>query len=215
MYGAVVKMKKVILIILLVMMVGLVSAIEVTLNQNIETKEILKRVGKGIGSIQKERMLFDENGTNYMNETYIDELKRIEQGCDGNFCYFKLFEEGGINKEFKVKLKKICSKQGICEEFGEEYECCLSWRAESEEEILDKANIKSDLILNHIASVTLRRESKSGVQIVQKTYYSCVVKSILKRECPFGISGGLHTRCYLVERGKSPWDYCSTGWVEI
>ena len=161
MYGVVVKMKKVILIILLVMMVGLVSAIEVTLNQDIE---VLSRVGKGIGSIQKERMLFDENGTNYMNETYIDELNRTELGCDGNFCYFKLFEEGGINKEFKVKLEKICSKEGMCKEFGEEYECCLSWRAETEEEIKNKADIKTDSILNNIASVTLDRESRVRTQ---------------------------------------------------
>ncbi len=214
MYGAVVKMKKAILIILLVMMVGLASAIEVTLNQDIETKEVLSRVGKGIGSIQKERMLFDENGTNYANETYIDELKRIEQGCDGSYCYFKLFEEGGINKEFKVKLKKICSKEGMCEEFGEEYECCLSWRVETEQEILSKANIKSDSILNHIASVTLKREGK--VQIVQEIqYYSCESKSISSRECPGGISGGLHTRCYLETKGKSPWDYCQSSWVEV
>ena len=163
MYGVAFKMKKTILI-LMVLMIGLVSAIEMNLNLSTETKEVLTRVGKGIGSIQKERMLFDENGTNYMNETYIDNLKRIEQGCDGNYCYFKLFENGGINKEFKVKLKKICSKEGMCKEFGEEYECCLSWRAETEEEITSKADIKTDSILNNIASVTLRRESRKRVR---------------------------------------------------
>ena len=162
-----IKMKKTILIILMILMIGLVSAVALEMslsNLNAETKEVLTRVGNGIGSIQKERMLFDENGTNYMNETYIDELNRTELGCDGSFCYFKLFEEGGINKEFKVKLKKICSKEGMCKEFGEEYECCLEWRAETEEEIKNKADIKTDSILNHIASVTLDRESRVRTQ---------------------------------------------------
>ncbi len=139
-----------------------ISALEITItNISLENKNALLRVGSGIGSVEKIRQLFDENGTNYMNETYIDKLEMFKQECDGNYCYFKLFEEGGINKEFKVKLKKICSKEGMCEEFGEEYECCLNWRAETEEEISSKANIKSESILNHIASVTLRRELKA------------------------------------------------------
>ena len=147
-------------------MIGLVTAVtlEISLNLSTETKEVLTRVGKGIGSIQKERMLFDENGTNYLNETYIDELKLINQDCEGDYCHFKLFEEGGINKEFKVKLEKICAKEGICKEEGMEYECCLEWRAETDEEILTKAEIKTEEILNHIASVTLDREAGSKIK---------------------------------------------------
>ena len=159
-------MKKTILV-LLVLMIGLVTAQVITnidLNLDAETTEVLSRVGKGIGSIQKERMLFDENGTNYLNETYIDELKLINQNCEGDYCYFKLYEESGINKEFKVKLEKICAKEGMCKEEGEEYECCLNWRAETDEEVLAKAEIKTEEILNKIASVTLDREARNKVK---------------------------------------------------
>ena len=156
-------MKKTILV-LLVLMISLVSAVTLEMNLSQETKEVLTRVGKGIGTIQKVRMLFDENGTNYLNESYLDELKMVEQGCEGDYCYFILFEEGGINKEFKVKLEKICAKEGMCIEEGEEYECCLIWRAETDEEVLAKAGIKTEEILNHIADVTLDREARSKVK---------------------------------------------------
>ncbi len=156
-------MKKTILI-LMVLMISLVSAVTLNTNLTTETKEVLTRVGKGIGSIQKERMLFDENGTNYANETYIDELKLINQNCEGDYCYFKLYEEGGINKEFKVKLTKICANEGMCIEEGEEYECCLTWRDETDVEVLTKAETKSEEILNHIASVTLDREARNKVK---------------------------------------------------
>lgn len=33
-------------------------------------------------------------------------------------------------------------------------------------------------------------------------------------ECPGGLSGGKHTRCYLNEE-KNSWDYCRGGWVEV
>uniref|UniRef100_A0A6H2A218 Uncharacterized protein n=1 Tax=viral metagenome TaxID=1070528 RepID=A0A6H2A218_9ZZZZ len=33
--------------------------------------------------------------------------------------------------------------------------------------------------------------------------------------CEGGLSGGLHTRCYLNESGKSPWKVCSSGWEDI
>ena len=156
-------MKKIILILML-LMIGLVLAIEMNLNLSTETNIILSRVGKGIGDIEKTRQLFDENGTNYLNESYVDELKLINQDCDGDYCHFKLYEEGGINKEFKVKLEKICAKEGMCIEEGEEYECCLIWRAETDEEILTKAEIKTEEILNHIASVTLDREARNKVK---------------------------------------------------
>ncbi len=147
--------------IFLILIFG-ISALEITItNISLENKNALLRVGSGIGTIQKERMLFDEEGINYTNETYIDELKMLEQGCDGDYCYFKLFEEGGINKEFKVMLEKICAKEGICKEEGEEYECCLEWRDETDEEVLAKAETKSEEILNNIASVTLDREAGS------------------------------------------------------
>ncbi len=156
-------MKKTILI-LMVLMISLVSAVTLEMNLSQETKDVLSRVGKGIGSIQKERMLFDENGTNYLNETYIDELKLINQDCDGDYCHFILFEENGINKPFEIELEKICAKEGMCIEEGEEYECCLIWRAETDEEVLAKAGIKTEEILNHIADVTLDREARSKVK---------------------------------------------------
>ena len=33
-------------------------------------------------------------------------------------------------------------------------------------------------------------------------------------DCPGGLSGGSHTRCYLNEEQNS-WDYCSSGWIEV
>ena len=147
----------------MVLMIGVVSAVTLQSNLNLttETKNILEGVGKGIGSIQKERMLFNESGDNYANETYIDELKLINKDCNGDYCYFQLYEEGGINKEFKIELESICAKEGMCIEFEEEYECCLIWRAETDEEILAKAEIKAEQILNNIASITLDREARS------------------------------------------------------
>ncbi len=207
-------MKKTILIILGILMIGLVTAQVITnidLNLDEETKEVLTRVGKGIGSIQKERMLFDENGTNYANETYIDELKLINQDCEGDYCHFKLFEEGGINKEFKVKIEKICIEFNETEEGN----YCINYRIQTTQEIQLSAEAQAKKILNHIASVTLRRE-RGKVQIIQEIqYYSCLSKSISKAECPAGLSGGKQTRCYLVEAGKSPWDYCAEGWIEV
>ncbi len=206
-------MKKIVLIILGILFVGLVSAVALEISLSGITEEnkiVLSKVGKGIGSIPKERMLFDEEGINYANESYIDELKRIEQGCDGNYCYFKLYEEGGINKEFKVKLEKICTEYNETEEGT----YCLTYREQTNQEIQISAEIKAKKILNHIASVTLKREGKT-VQITETQYYSCASKSISKAECPAGLSGGQHTRCYLIEPGKSPWDYCAEGWVEV
>ncbi len=158
-------MKKTILILML-LMIGVVSAVTLQSNLNLttETKNILEGVGKGIGTITKERMLFDENGTNYANETYIDTLKMLENGCNGDYCEFVLFESQGINKKFRIELESICAKEGICIEFEEEYNCCLEWRAETDEEVLAKAEIKAEQILNNIASITLDREARSKVK---------------------------------------------------
>lgn len=42
--------------------------------------------------------------------------------------------------------------------------------------------------------------------------YSCEIENSIK-ECPLGISGGKHTRCYLSEiLTVKTWDYCSSGW---
>ena len=150
--------------ILLIMVFG-ISALEITItNISLENKNALLRVGLGIGSVTKTKEIctYDSKTLeeNCFNETYTDTLKRLEQGCDGSYCYFKLFEDGGINKEFKVKLDMICSNYGMCKDLEESYECCLTWREETEEEILEKANIKSEEILNHIAGVTLEREAR-------------------------------------------------------
>ncbi len=156
-------MKKAIIIILGILMIGLVSAITLEMNLGLSQDKInvLKEVGKGIGTVEKFRMLFDENGTNYANETYIDELKLINQDCDGDYCHFKLYEEGGINKDFKIKLEKICSKQSI-DEFGESY--CSEYRQETDEEILIKADIKAKEILNKIVDVTIDRQTRTKVK---------------------------------------------------
>ena len=134
-------MKKKILILLgIVLFVGLVTAEVITninLNFGMENKRTFLRVGDGIGN----------------------NLKLIHLGCD-EFCHFKLYEKGGINKEFKVELKSICKTEGICEDLGESYECCLEYRAETDEEVLAKAEKESKRILKHIASVTKQRENK-------------------------------------------------------
>ena len=158
------KTKSLILLSLILLIIGIATAqviSNIDLNFNLEDKETLSRVGDGIGLIEKERMLFDENGTNYLNETYIDTLKLIPLGCEGAYCHFKLYEENGINKPFKVKLESICAKEGICLEDGFEYECCLEWRAETDNEVLAKAEIKSKEILNKIVSITKDRESRN------------------------------------------------------
>ena len=155
-------MKKTILV-LLVLMISLVSAVTLEMNLSQETKEVLSRVGKGIGTIEKIIEVYI-NETYYYNETYIDTLKLINGDCSNGYCYFTLYENGGIYKEFKIELEKICAKEGICIEEGEEYECCLIWRAETDEEVLIKAEAKTEEILNHIADVTLDREARNKVK---------------------------------------------------
>ena len=147
-------MKKIILILML-LMIGVVSAVTLQSNLNLttETKNILEGVGKGIGTITKERMLFDENGTNYLNETYLDELKLIKLSNNE----FKLYQEGGINKEFKVKLEKICTEYNETEEGN----YCINYRSQTNAEIQQSAEAQAKQILNKIASVTLDREARS------------------------------------------------------
>lgn len=43
-------------------------------------------------------------------------------------------------------------------------------------------------------------------------YYCAAESSIM--ECPGELSGGSATRCYL-NKEKSSWDYCKSGWLEI
>ena len=199
-----------VIIIFIVLSIMVFSQVMESLNLKPEIKEVLRtKVGKGIGDIEKVRLVCI-NDIDCFNETYIDKLEMIKQDCDGDYCEFKLFEEGGINKEFKVKLKKICTEYNETEEGT----FCINWRGQTSQEILVSAEAQAKEILNHIASVTLRRQ-KGTVQIIQIQYYSCLSKSISKAECPAGLSGGLHTRCYLVEAGKSPWDYCSEGWLKF
>ncbi len=148
------------------MVVTVIGAITGTINLNLsqDNIEILKRVGSGIGSIPKIREVYDNKTDTFYNESYVDELQLLENGCDRSYCYFILSESGGINKEFKVKLGRICSEIGICKEFKEEYECCLTWREETDEEILSKVNKKVEEILNNIVDVTLDRESRSKTE---------------------------------------------------
>lgn len=48
--------------------------------------------------------------------------------------------------------------------------------------------------------------------IEESNQYYCVDKDIYL-ECPFGISGGIGTRCYKTEELNS-WFYCSSGWTQ-
>ena len=154
-------MKKIILIPMVLLIVTLATAVTLNMNLNLstETTERLLTVGEGIGTIEKVREVYDNETDTFYNETYIDFLRLIPLGCD-DYCHFKLYEENGINKEFKIELEQICKKEGKCIEFEESYDCCLEYRAETDEEVLAKAEKKSKEILNHIASVTEQRENK-------------------------------------------------------
>ena len=164
------KMKiifKIALFLMVLLIIGIATAqviSNINLNLDEETKEVLSRVGDGIGTIETEKLICDEFGENCFNETYIDTLKLTPLGCSNGYCYFKLYEENGINKPFKVKLESICSREGTCNELGESYECCLEWRAETDEEVLAKAQIESKKILNKIVSVTEERESRTKTE---------------------------------------------------
>ncbi len=150
-------------IIFLVLIAGITTATisNISLNLSLEDKDILERVGKGIGEIEKERTICDELGE-CVNETYTDHLQLQEKGCDTSFCYFKLYEDGGINKDIQVNLKQVCETYGICKdlEFGD-YECCLNYRDLTEDEILINASKEVNEILNKIIRVTLAREEKA------------------------------------------------------
>ncbi len=155
----------ILMIVLMICLIGLVTAVSLVMNLNIspENKEVLKtKVGEGIGEINKTREICENDVC--INETYTDTLKLLEDGCDGSYCYFTSYQDGGINKEFKVKLERICAKEGICKDEEMEYDCCLEWREETDEEILNKANKESENILNNIASVTLEREARNKVK---------------------------------------------------
>ncbi len=152
--------KKLLLLILLILLVGLATA-NMMVIVTPENKDILEGVGKGIGEINKTREVCENDIC--VNETYIDTLKLLDGGCDGEYCYSTLYEDGGINKEFKVELERICQKEGICEELGESYECCLEWRDETDDEIMIKTKDRIEGILNNIASVTLERESRNNI----------------------------------------------------
>ena len=164
------KKKLLLILLMIILVVGLVTAeilnINITLSK--ENKDTLLRVGKGIGEINKTREIYDNKTDTYYNETYIDILQLQEKGCDGSYCYFKLYQEGGVNKPFKIALERRCAKEGMCDDLdlGESYECCLEWREETNEEIIIKANKKSEEILNHIAGVTLEREARGRVKKV-------------------------------------------------
>jgi hypothetical protein len=47
--------------------------------------------------------------------------------------------------------------------------------------------------------------------VTEDTYY-CADEPANLRECPWGISGGIGTRCY-TNLIKNTWDYCRTGWL--
>ena len=135
-------MKKLLIILGMIFIIGIATAgilSNTNLNLSVENKEALERVGTGITTPTLQ-----------------------EQGCDENKCYFKLYEEGGINKDFEVD-SQICSKEGICfHKLGngslEEYTCCKEYRNQTDDEIIDLAETESKRILNWIAEVTIDRE---------------------------------------------------------
>ena len=135
----------------------------INLDLSAEDKNVLESVGTGIGAIEKIREVCDNNSENCFNETYIDKL--VLQSINSNT--FRLYEEGGINKEFEIELERICKGYGKCfdEEMQEEYDCCSEgYRAETTEEKLIKAEKKAKEILNKIIKVTKERQTRINVK---------------------------------------------------
>ncbi len=158
-------------LIFLILIAGftIASLSNISLNLSPEDKNVLSRVGKGIGDVNKTRESCDEFGV-CINESYIDKLQLQEKGCDGSVCYFKLYESGGINKEFKIKLERICETYGLCKDLEmEDYECCLSWRAETDEEVMAKATDEMNIILDNIVGKTLEREARVNIKRFEDT----------------------------------------------
>ncbi len=151
---------------ILLVVIGTVLGIfaeDINIIFNQEDKDVLSSVGTGIGSIQKIREVCDNNSENCFNETYIDKL--VLQSINSNT--FRLYEEGGINKEFEIELERICKGYGKCfdEEMQEEYDCCSEgYRAETTEEKLIKAEKKAKEILNKIIKVTKERQTRINVK---------------------------------------------------
>jgi len=54
----------------------------------------------------------------------------------------------------------------------------------------------------------------AGANFLPSNDYICP-DDLTIMHCEGGLSGGLHTRCYLNETGKSPWKVCSSGWEDI
>lgn len=156
------KIKTIIILCILLLVVSITTATIITtidIDLSAEDKTTLESVGAGIGSINKTRLICDNNSENCYNETYIDQLKLISISNDK----FKLYEEGGINKEFTIKLERICTGMTMCidEDMQEEYECCEGYRDETDEEVLVKAKVKAKEILDNIIRVTEERESRT------------------------------------------------------
>jgi len=133
------------------------------INLNMEQDKVDTLKSIGIGELEKQKLICDNNSENCYNETYTDKL--VIQSISGN--KFRLYEEGGINKEFKIKLEQICAKQGMCidEEMIEEYECCLIWRDENEQEIMVKVQAEAEKILNKIIKVTEERQQRNNIKV--------------------------------------------------
>ncbi len=134
--------KQIIFLIIGIFLIGIVIA-GLSISNLIldrENAKALKRVGEGIGNIEKTREICvgEEDKLICHNETYQDKVKLLEQGCDDNYCYFKLYQERGINKDFKIKIEGLTN-----------------------EEIETLADERMEEILTDIAQVQIQREIKS------------------------------------------------------
>jgi len=164
--------KLIIAIILTILLISIVTAdimltTFITLDRTIEDKITLSKIGDGIGTIQKVKEVCSYNSKTdtelCINEIYIDKPVLKNNGCIDKYCYYTIYQEDGINKKFRIQPEQVCDKMGTCieEELGNEsYDCCLEYRAETNEELIKKAEQEMDKILNKIISVTLDRESR-------------------------------------------------------
>jgi hypothetical protein len=80
----------------------------------------------------------------------------------------------------------------------------------------DYFNIEIELLKSKIDLLELRIEDLESKSLSTgnndlKTY-SCASRNIYDQNCPFGLSEGIGTRCYLNEE-KNNWFNCKEGWV--
>ncbi len=164
-----------------------------------------------------------EEITSYKNET--NDIITQEENCDDVFSI-----ELNATEEI-CTMQNVTTKQTVEVPVYENvtYENIVD---DYEEQIVEGVLI-DDILATHTQALwELKQENdllKSRLELIENMLnisyvepeeeslplYSCEIENSIK-ECPFGISGGKQTRCYLSSiLGIKTWDYCSNGWVLV